>query len=99
MQPATRPINFGSDKLGQDQKDNAREVHRQRAPTDPTVMNQTGHHERKDTDGHPIRLLSPEIGCVRVTAAGSRAIDRYDSKDSEREHGHEQKPVLAKQLS
>ena len=86
MQPAARPVNFGADKLRQDQKDDARQVHRQRAPADPTVVDQTGHYERKDTDGHPIRLFSPEISCVRISARGSRAVDCDDTKNGQRKH-------------
>jgi len=62
-------------------------------------VDQTRHHKCEDTDSYPVRLLSPEIRCERIRARRSRAIDRYDPKDGEREHGHEQKPVLAEQLS
>ena len=62
-------------------------------------MNQTRHHECKDADSDPIRLLSPEIRCVRVGARGSRAVDGYDTKNRERERRHQQKPVLADQFS
>ena len=98
MQPATRPVNFGANKLRQDEKHYARQIHRQRAPADPAVVNQTGHHKRKDADSYPIRLLSPEIRCVRIGARGSSAVDRYHPKNGEGEHGHEQKPVLPEQL-
>jgi hypothetical protein len=62
-------------------------------------MNQTGDHERKDADSHPIRLLAPEIRGVWIRARGSRAVNCYNPEDGEREHRHQQKPVLAEQLS
>src|SRR6266478_1574461 len=99
MQPATRPINFGSDKLREDQKDDTGQIHGQRAPSDPAVMDQTRHHECKHTDSHPIRLLSPEVSCVRIGTTGSRAVDGYDPKNGEREHRRQQKPILAEQFS
>ena len=86
MQPAARSINFDPHKLRQDQKHNAGQVHRQRAPANPPVVNQTGHHEREDTDGHPVRLFPPEVGGIRVTARGSRAVDCHDAKNSEGQH-------------
>jgi hypothetical protein len=62
-------------------------------------VNETRHHERKHTDSHPIRLLSPEISCVRIAATGSRAVDGHDTKNRKREHRRQQKPILAEQLS
>ena len=99
MQPATCPIYLRADELRQDEKHDTRQVHRQRAPADPAVVNQTGRHERKDTDSHPIRLLSPEIRCVRISARGSRAVNCHNPKDGEREHRHQKQPVLTEQFS
>ena len=99
MQPATCPVNFGAYELRQDQKDDAREVHRQRAPADPAVVNQTSRHKRKDTDSYPVRLLAPEIRRVRISARRGCAVNRYNPEGGEREHRHQQKPVLTEQLS
>ena len=69
-----------------DQKDDTSQIHGQRAPSDPAVVDQTRHHERKHADSHPIRLLSPEISCVRISARGSRAVDCDDTKNGQRKH-------------
>ena len=83
MQPAARSINFGPDELGQDQKHNAGQVHRQGAPANPPVVDQTGQHEREDTYAHPVCLLPPEVGGIRVAARGRRAVDCHDAKNGE----------------
>ena len=85
MQPAARSINFYAHELRHDEKNNTGQIHRKGAPADPAVVNQTRQHEREDTDGHPVRLLAPEIRCVRVRARGGRAVDRHDAKNSERQ--------------
>ena len=62
-------------------------------------MDQTCHHKREHTDSHPIRLLSPEIRCVCIAATGSRAVNRDNTKNGEREHCQQQQPVLSEELS
>src|SRR5438132_12509728 len=99
MQPATRAINFSANKLGQDQKHDARQIHRQGAPADPAIINQTRNHECQSAHRDPVCLLSPEICSVGVCPRGSRTVDGHHSKDRKREHGDQQEPVLAKQFS
>jgi hypothetical protein len=86
MQPAARSINFDPHKLGHDQEHNASQVHRQGAPTNPTVVDQTGQHEREHTDAHPVRLFSPKVGGIGVAARGRSAVDCHDAKNGEGQH-------------
>src|SRR5438093_13671645 len=99
MTTVTHRIRCGTEPILHEQEDDTVQIHRQRAPPDPAVMDQTCHHKREHTDSHPIRLLSPEIRCVCIAATRSRAVDCYDTKNGEREHRHQQKPVLTEELS
>src|SRR2546423_11539059 len=99
MEPTARSVNLSPDKFRQDEKDDATQIQRQGAPSNPAIVNQTGDHEREYTDNDPVRLLSPKVRGVRIATRGSRAVNCYNAENREREHGHEQKPVLAEQLS
>jgi hypothetical protein len=99
MQPAARAINSLSDKLRQNQKENTREIHRQSAPADPAVVNQTRHHECEKTDCDPVRLLPPEICRNGISAHVSRAVDCHHAKNGKRKHVHQQEPIEPKQFS
>ena len=57
------------------------------------IIDQAGDHESEKAYGHPVRLLAPELGRDRVFAHVSRAVDRDDPKDGEREHRQEQHPI------
>ena len=84
--------------LRQNQEDNARQIHRQRAPADPAIIDQARDHEGNKADRHPVGLLAPELGGDRVVAHVSRAVDRDDAEDRQREHVHEQEPIQAEQV-
>ena len=99
MQPAARAINSLSDKLRQNQKENTSEIHRQRAPADPAIVNQTRDHERQKTDCDPVRLLAPEICRNGIAAHVSCAVDCHHAKNGKRKHVHQQEPIEPKQLS
>src|SRR5438093_1145439 len=99
MQPAARPINSLSDKLRQDQKENAGQIHRQRAPANPTIVNQTRDHEREKTNCDPVRLLAPEICRDGISAHISCAVDCHHAKNGKRKHGRQQEPIEPKQFS
>src|SRR3954470_8762833 len=68
MQPASCPVNFYTDELRQYEKNNTGEIHREGAPADPAVVNQTRQHEREHPYHDPVRLLPPEIRCVWIRA-------------------------------
>jgi hypothetical protein len=98
VEPTARSVNSGSHKFRHDQKDNAGKIHRQRAPADPAIVNQAGDHKGQQTDRDPVRLPSPEISRV-IAVHVSRAVDCHHSKNGQREHVDQQKPVLAEQFS
>src|SRR6266540_4036315 len=99
MQPTARAINLGADKFGQNQKHDARKIHRQGAPADPAIINQTRDHKCQSANCDPVCLLSPEIYSVGICARGSRTVDCHNTKDGKCERGNQQKPILAKQFS
>src|SRR5437868_9906564 len=99
MEPAARAVNFLSHELGEDEKENAGEIHRQRAPPNPPVINQTRQHEGEKPHDYPVSLLPPEIGSHRIFAHIGRAVDGDDAEYSERQHNNQEQPVEAEQLS
>src|SRR5207302_10452343 len=99
MQPTARAINSLADKLRQEQEENAGQIHRQRAPTNPAIVNQTRNHERKKTNRNPVCLLAPEICGDRISPHASRAEECYNAKYGKREHREKKKPVEPKQFS
>ena len=66
MEPTARPVNLRAHELCQNQKEKAGEIHRQRAPADPAVIDQAGDHEREKTDDDPVGLLAPKIRGDRI---------------------------------
>ena len=99
MKPAARSVDFSSHELGQDQKNDAGQIHRQCAPPDPAVIDKAHDHEGKEADQHPIRLFAPEIRRDRVLAHVGRTVDRDHAENRECEHVEQQKPVEPKQLA
>src|SRR5215471_8572395 len=99
MEPAARTVNLGAHDLCQDEANDAEKIERQRAPTDPVVIHQTANHERKKPDQHPLRLFPPKIRRHRIFAHVSRAVDRDNAENGEREHDDQEQPVEAEQLS
>src|SRR5207249_7039176 len=61
MEPAARAIYFLADEFRQDQKSEAGEVHWQRAPADPAVIDQTGDDKSEKSDHDPVGLFAPEF--------------------------------------
>ena len=61
MEPASSAVNFLAHELGQNQKKDAGQVHRQRTPSDPAVINQARDHESEKSNRDPIGLLAPKI--------------------------------------
>src|SRR5205807_2693117 len=75
------------------------EIHRQRTPPDPAVVNQTHDNEGEKSNDDPVRLLTPKLGGKRILPHIGRAIDRDYAKGGEGKHdGHEQ-PVKPENLS
>ena len=62
MKPTAGAVNFRADEFRQDEEDDAGEIHRERAPSDPAVIDQAGDHEREKADRDPVGLLAPELG-------------------------------------
>ena len=89
MQPTARAVNFRADKLRENQKEKAGQIHRQRAPTNPAIVDQTGDHEGEEADRDPVCLLAPEFRRHGIFAHISRAVDCHHSEDREREHVRE----------
>ncbi len=48
-------------KLVRIKKADARQIHRQRAPADPAIVDQAGDHESDKADRDPVGLLPPEL--------------------------------------
>src|SRR4029077_12622509 len=75
MEPTAGAINFLAHELRQDEKENARHVHRKRTPSNPPVIDQAGNHKGKEAHYDPVRLLPPKISRDRVFAHISGAVD------------------------
>jgi hypothetical protein len=99
MQPTARPVNFRADEFRQDEEDDSREIHRERAPTDPSIIDQAGDHEREKPDGDPVGLLAPKFLRDGVLPHVGGTVNSDDAEDAEREHRQEQHPVQAEQFS
>ena len=93
MEPAARTVNFLPHEFGENQKKDAGQVHRQRPPSNPAVINQAREHESEKADHNPIDLLAPKIGGDRIFAHVGRAVDGDDAEDRERQHDNKQKPI------
>jgi hypothetical protein len=53
----------------------------------------------EETNEDPLRLFSPKIRRYRIFAHVSRAVDRYDAENGQRQHDNQKQPVEPKQLS
>src|SRR5436853_1128207 len=93
MEPAARTIDFGAHDFREDKKEDAQNVHRKSAPTDPVVVDQAGDHESEESDGYPLGLFPPEFSRNWIFAHVGRAVDRDDAKNRERQHDDEQQPI------
>src|SRR5438132_4796966 len=99
MEPTASSIDFLTVKFCQDQKEKTSQVHRQRAPANPVVVNQAREHEREKADHHPVCLLAPKFRRHRIFTHISRAVDGDDAKNGERKHVGEKKPIECKELA
>ena len=99
MEPAARAVNFLANEFRQNQKAKTGEIHRQRAPADPAVVDQTGDDKGEKSDRDPVRLLTPEFGGHRILPHVSRAIDGDHAEDCKREHDGHQQPVEPENFS
>lgn len=99
MEPAAGAVNFLAHEFRQDEKAEAGEIHRQRAPADPAVIDQAGDDEGKKADDDPVGLLAPELGGERILTHESGAVDGDDAENGEREHDREQHPVEAENFA
>ena len=99
MQPTPGAVNLRADKLRQNQEDQAGEVHRERTPFYPAIVDQAHDHEGTEADHDPVGLLAPKLLRGRVLSHVGRAVDRDHAEDGEREHVHHENPILAEQFS
>ena len=69
MEPAARAVDLRADEFGQDQEEKPGQIHRQRAPPDPAIVDQARDHEGEQTRPRP---SSPVFARIRRRPASSR---------------------------
>src|ERR1700730_49836 len=99
VKPTARAINFLPHEFGEDQKEQASQIHRPRVSTNPAIIDQAGAHEGAETDRYPVGLLAPKIRRHRILAHVGGAVDGDHPEDGQGEHDNEQKPIKAEQFS
>src|SRR5215212_2575124 len=99
MQPTARAVNLWADEARQDEENQTRDIHRERTPADPAVIDQAGDDEGPQTDRDPVRLLAPELGREGIPTQVGGAVDREDPKDGERRQVGGGEPVKAQEFA
>src|SRR5262249_11890767 len=99
VEPAPSAVHFCPHDFRQNETDDTEQVHRERTPPDPVVVDQAGDHEGKETDYDPLRLFTPEFRRHRIFAHIGLAVDGYNTENVERKHDDKQQPIEAEQLS
>src|ERR1700730_11333317 len=98
-QPTACAINFMTHESGQNQKTESGEIHWQRAPAHPAVIDQTGDDKGEKSDHDPVRLFVPKFRSDWIFPHVSRAVDGDYAKDREREHDRHQQPIEPENFS
>src|SRR5437879_13905014 len=99
MEPAARAVDFLADELGQNQKDDAERVQRQRAPSDPAVINQAREHESEKSAQDPVRLLARKLCPPWILAPISRPCASTSAEDRQPKPADESDPVHPHRLT
>ena len=99
VKPTAGAVDLRADESRQNQKEKSGQIHRQRAPFDPAIVDQTDDHEGEKADGDPIGLFSPEFRRHRILSHVGGTVDGDHAEDGQREHVNDEQPVLAEQFS
>ena len=90
MEPAARAVNFLAHEFGQDQEAQSCQIHRERAPSNPFIIDETGGDEGEKAHHDPVSLLSPKFGRDRILAHVSGTINCDDAEDRQCQHHSEE---------
>ena len=61
LDPASRTVDFGADEAGENEEGYAAEIHGERTPFDPAVIDEAGDEKDDHADADPDGLSAPEF--------------------------------------